>query len=138
MTSRVMPPPPVGPEATPTPAGLLQIHPLDGNQAGLRLVGEADIATRPILTAGLAALARATEPEQVHLDLSGLAFLDVAGARALIRTAEHIHEQGGGQLVLHHPASIVVRLLGLLTNDQLRPAADNTLTLPPRPKTAQP
>ncbi|GAA0975066.1 hypothetical protein GCM10009555_032300 [Acrocarpospora macrocephala] len=61
---------------------LLRITPLV-DRAGLRIEGELDYATLPALTRALASMGGGS----FSVDLSGLAFVDVAGLRALVTAA---------------------------------------------------
>ena len=54
----------------------------DGEVATVTATGELDITTAPIWTDRLLAVA-AWHPDRLVLDLSGLVFVDVAGARSL-------------------------------------------------------
>jgi anti-sigma B factor antagonist len=66
----------------------------DPLRANLRLVGELDLASMPILEACLENLL-ATGSRYVRADLSGLAFLDCAGLGALARAhIEFLRERG--------------------------------------------
>jgi hypothetical protein len=71
------------------------------------LGGEVDLATREALRVALAALPVVAP---VHLDVSALDHLDVAGLRALTALAAVLAPAGG--LVLHHPPSVVTWMLG--------------------------
>jgi anti-anti-sigma factor len=57
----------------------------DGVVVTVIVAGELDITTATILTQRLLKMG-ATHPEKLVLDLSGLVFVDVAGARALDET----------------------------------------------------
>lgn len=86
----------------------------DGTTVTVTIVGELDISTTPSLAGTLADIA-AGHPEHVILDLSGLVFTDVAGARALDRAYTSLQAQC--PVVLHHPrpsARKLFRLTGLL------------------------
>lgn len=77
----------------------------------LVLVGELDQATRPMFDAAAGAALRAGPPV-LRLELSDLAFLAVAGARAF----EEVHARcgrAGGRLILANPPRRIQRLLDL-------------------------
>jgi len=87
----------------------LEILPLSG-WTGLRIVGEVDIsnhdqfrrALAPVFAAGIIA---------VHLDVSGLRFIDVAGTReliALMKTHPHL------RLIVHGPPASLRRIVEVL------------------------
>ncbi|MGH3094439.1 MAG: ANTAR domain-containing protein [Streptosporangiales bacterium] len=111
--------------------GLVRIEPLADDRAGLRLTGEIDLSNREQLTAALAGLTAATSGhQQVHLELAGLDFIDVAGTRVLLATAEQLHEHGG-RLILNHPSPVLSRVLALLVSDAGLAASENgSVTLP--------
>lgn len=74
----------------------------------------------------------------VHLDLAGLKFIDVAGARVLVTAATD--ERHGLGLVVHHPPEMLVRIVQLawgrvagLTFEQAR-----SVTTAPRSVTKEP
>ena len=84
----------------------LETSPLPG-WTGLRIVGEVDInnydqfrrALAPVFASGIIA---------VHLDVSGLRFIDVAGARELIALMKsHPHLR----LILHNPPESLRRIV---------------------------
>ena len=84
----------------------LETFPLSG-WTGLRIVGEVDItnhdqfrrALAPVYAAGIIA---------VHLDVSGLRFIDVAGTRELIALMKsHPHLR----LILHNPPESLRRIV---------------------------
>lgn len=80
---------------------------------GLRLDGEIDDDTYPVLIAALDTVAVDCRHEDVHLDLSLVRFCDVAGLRAMVRLAERLDD--GRRVVLHAPAPslrTVLRVVG--------------------------
>lgn len=86
---------------------LVTIEPLpDG--AGLRIVGEIDLANHDRLRH---ALARLPACGDVHLDLSGLQFIDVAGAAELVHFAAGPPRRA---VVLHSPPAQLGRIVELL------------------------
>ena len=86
---------------------VLTVRPLAG-RAGLRLEGEADLTVQPQIRAALAAL---LPTAKIHLDLTGLDFIDIAAARELIAvTQQPLHSR----LILHDPPPALLRLICLL------------------------
>jgi anti-sigma B factor antagonist len=67
--------------------------------------GELDVATAPELHDTL----NRTDGEPVHLDLSGVSFIDPAGLRVLL-TAKRDIDARGGQLVIRNPSWQVRRI----------------------------
>ena len=87
---------------------LFRVEQPDGAQE-LRLIGELDLTTTPILAEALSALpAEAKQP--LLFDLSELTFLDSTGLNLLIRTAQ---DHPGGRVQLRSPTSNVRRVLEL-------------------------
>ena len=74
---------------------------------GLRLVGEIDIETGQLLARALAEFVDGHE--SVDLDLREVTFVDVAGARVLVRAAQQLHN--GRRLVLRHPPGPLLLVL---------------------------
>ncbi|MFI1453048.1 STAS domain-containing protein [Streptomyces roseus] len=72
-----------------------------GDRPGTLLQGSCDFDTRPILSAALGVVTRTPGPV-VHLDLSGVSFLDADAVGALVRVNATFTGQGR-RLVLHHP-----------------------------------
>jgi anti-anti-sigma factor len=86
--------------------------------SGVRLFGEVDLVTRDVLAAALeAALGTRTAPDELVLDLAGLDFIDVAGARVLLRSTADFRA-AGGRVVLQGTQRPVVRALRLLDVDR--------------------
>jgi len=83
---------------------------------GVRLYGEVDLVTCDVLAAALDAAVRTrTAGHELVLDLSGLDFIDVAGARILLRATADFRA-AGGRLVLErvqHPVARALRLLDI-------------------------
>ncbi|MFF4099085.1 STAS domain-containing protein [Streptomyces sp. NPDC001903] len=71
------------------------------DRPGALLRGSCDLDTRPVLSAALGVVIRIPGPV-VHLDLSGVAFLDAAAVAALVRANAAVTGQGR-RLLLHHP-----------------------------------
>lgn len=82
----------------------------------LLVIGELDVATAPILED---AVDRAFDgPGVFRLDLSGLTFMDSAGARAIMH-AHNTVESLGRRLVVLSPTPVVYRVLALTGLDQV-------------------
>lgn len=73
---------------------------------GLRLSGELDAHTAPLLQAALADV----DDERTVLDMAGVAFVDSSGLRVLIQ-AHQAAGEAGRTLVLTNPSDAVTRLL---------------------------
>lgn len=71
---------------------LLELAPLQGG--GLAVSGEVDLSNQHILLAVLSAATRTTDRDPFGMDLSGLAFLDVAGLRALMAGTDRYRRLG--------------------------------------------
>ncbi|MFI0422821.1 STAS domain-containing protein [Spongiactinospora sp. 9N601] len=104
-----------GPALAPVPAPRtaadrpLRITPL-ADRAGLRIEGEIDHTTLPALRRALATMGGGS----FSVDLSGLAFIDVGGLRALVTTAAALHgDDNGHVLTLRSAPWHVQRLLNL-------------------------
>lgn len=98
----------------------LVIVPLAG-RAGLRLAGEVDITNHDQLRGALAALP-AGGVTAVHLDVSALCFIDVAGTRELVSLLRYDPRL---RLILHDPPPCLRRIIALLwpgaANVEIRP-----------------
>lgn len=92
--------------------GVFVITPRVLDEARVRLRGELDLLTQPILAEALA-LAIRSEPPMVTLDLRGLTFIDVRCACALVAVSKRLRSWGGTLDVLTAHGS-VRRVLGLL------------------------
>ena len=91
---------------------VLEISPLAG-VPGMRLAGELDLATAPLLTEALLDLASERE---VHLDLALLTFLDSSGLHAITALARS--QDGDRSVVLLNPSAAVRRSLEIAGIDQ--------------------
>ncbi|HVL91556.1 MAG TPA: MEDS domain-containing protein [Actinomycetota bacterium] len=78
---------------------------------GLKLEGEVDFATSIVLAEALTRVVD-TAAGDVHIDLSGLRFIDIGAARLLARAARQLGS--GRALVLDAPSRAVRRLLKVL------------------------
>lgn len=105
------------PEGDPVTADLE--HPLvitveaEGSETVLRLTGELDPHTAPLLQEDIDAVRSATgeaTPATVVLELSGLTFIDSSGLRVVI-SAQKSLAADGGRLVLRGPSETARRLL---------------------------
>jgi ABC-type transporter Mla MlaB component len=94
-------------------ADWLHISPLTG-RTGLRLSGEADMHTAEILAKALAEVP--PDAAEVHLQLAGLEFIDVAAARHLAALAER---PARPTVIVHYPPPSLIFLLRLLWPDSL-------------------
>jgi len=95
----------------------------DSLRAGLRLVGELDLASVTLLEACLDNL-RATGSRYLRVDLSGLAFVDCAGLGGLL-DAHHAFLRVRGTMVITGANATVRRVMELAgVHDVLFVAAD--------------
>src|SRR5579862_9297199 len=81
-------------------------------QGVLIVGGEIDLATYDAFTAVVDAVIRdagQAGSTSAHLDLAGLAFIDVGGVRVLVAAAAKLPM--GRELVVHHPSAMLVRIL---------------------------
>ncbi|MFJ6722448.1 SpoIIE family protein phosphatase [Streptomyces sp. NPDC091259] len=88
------------------PAPALHVTPLHEG-LGARLVGHADLDSRPDLAASLSALVR-VPGAVVNLDLTGVDFFDVDAVAQLVRAADVLRSEGR-RLVLHQPPPSLLR-----------------------------
>jgi anti-anti-sigma factor len=95
----------------------LAISPMVG-LTGLRLDGELDLATAPLLTQALLDLEAERE---VHLDLATLTFLDSSGLHVIVKLARS--QDGDRSVVLLNPSDAVRRCLEITGIDK-HPAVD--------------
>jgi anti-sigma B factor antagonist len=89
-----------------------------GPRTVVRLVGEADVTTR-VLTEVLNAEA-AKKPRLLLVEVSGLAFIDSAALREIVRAHRRLRADGG-VLALVSPSPGVARVLELSALDQIIP-----------------
>ena len=99
---------PYAPRSSPDTA-TLTIRPLQGC-AGLMLAGEADLTNRGTLRASLAALP-ADGTGEIHLDLTGLRFIDVCCTRELIAITDR---HPPVRLIAHDPPASLLRITALM------------------------
>jgi ABC-type transporter Mla MlaB component len=98
------------------PDDVLRMTPADGGP-GLVIAGEIDESSYPRLVRGLAAL---NGRDEVHIDLAGVSFCDLAGLRAIVCAAGP--ETGGparGHLTLHAVPGRLRRILEILGWDDM-------------------
>jgi anti-sigma B factor antagonist len=91
---------------------VLEISPLPG-VVGLRLDGELDLATAPLLKEALVDLGSKRE---VHLDLALLTFLDSSGVHAIVALAQSL--DGNRSVVLVNPSTAIMRCLEITGIDK--------------------
>jgi ABC-type transporter Mla MlaB component len=98
-----------GPPAVPTHVAVLQIHPLS-DSSGLGATGEISMNTRTIWQQALEQLVE-RRTDVLHVDLSQVGFVDVAGVTDLALTAQRLPE--GQRILLHQPPVQLPRILEL-------------------------
>lgn len=86
----------------------LTVTPLEG-RTGLRLTGEADLCTVPALSRAAAELPAGAR--EIHLQLAGLEFIDVAAARVLVTLTERPSRPA---VILHYPPPCLIRVIRLV------------------------
>jgi anti-anti-sigma factor len=92
---------------------LLKIAVLESRR-GLKLSGEIDISNAILLADSL--YSHLEESEDMHLDLTDLKFIDVAGLRVLTQAARRLPR--GRRLVLWSAPTFLKRLLAILKVDE--------------------
>jgi anti-anti-sigma factor len=92
-------------------SGLDIIEVRDAGRVRLRLRGELDLASAPILSHRLWSLRNRSEP--VLLDLDDLTFIDMSGLRVLLAASEEASRDGWSFAVTRGSAQ-VRRLIGLV------------------------
>src|SRR6266699_1865136 len=93
------------------------------DHVGLRLDGEADLSNQDDIRQALAALP--PDATEIHFELAGLEFIDVAAARQLIAPTQ---QPPHPRLILHHPPASIQRLISLLwpdVNAEFRSSSDS-------------
>jgi len=83
---------------TPPPGRLSITTEVNGQVARLALEGELDLASAGHVEECLASVEEAA-PQQIVVDLDGLAFIDSTGLRTLIQAAARARERGGELLL---------------------------------------
>lgn len=99
----------------------LIITPMSG-RAGLRLVGEIDLATAPDLEAALDELLDGGG--DVHLDLAELRFVDIKGAAVLVAAAARLAPDCS--LVLHDPPPALCEIVDRFWSGVVRIRLDDS------------
>ena len=104
--------------------GTLRITWRSGEPPIMALAGEVDESSYPGLVAALTGAA--ARYDEIHLDLAGLGYCDLAGLRAIVRLASTDGPGGGAvkQVVLHQvpdPLRTVLNIVGWDTAVQLAP-----------------
>jgi anti-sigma B factor antagonist len=84
-----------------------------GESVTVAVIGELDIATVPRFTARMGDLVRRGHLRELILDLSGLAFIDAGGLRALAELRSRIEQQGAA-LVLDGVPPQMLRLMRII------------------------
>jgi anti-anti-sigma regulatory factor len=87
----------------------LAIHPLH-DRTGLTLAGEADCAARDRLHTALTTLP-ADSAGDIHLDLTGLGFIDLCCTRELVAITER---HPAARLIVYRPPATLRRIIALL------------------------
>ncbi|MER5831406.1 STAS domain-containing protein [Streptomyces sp. NPDC002130] len=95
-----------GPPAVPGSAAL-EVSPLPGGRPGIRARGEISVLTRPSWEQALSKLAR-RHAGVSYVELSDVAFVDVAGVTALAVTAMNLPD---GRFVVENPPPQLPRVL---------------------------
>ncbi|MDK1344929.1 STAS domain-containing protein [Streptomyces sp. 378] len=98
-----------GPSDAPPHGALLQINPLP-DSSGLGAMGEISVNTRTVWQQALEQLVE-RRADVLHVDLSRVRFVDVAGVTDLAITAQCLSE--GQRIVLHRPPAQLPRILEL-------------------------
>ncbi|MFD3457769.1 STAS domain-containing protein [Streptomyces sp. NPDC058691] len=96
--------------------------------AGLRFEGEIDLCTRGLLATTLDEAVRFGRAD-LHVDLSGVTFIDVAGIRTMTTVAKNLSREGRCLLLHATPplARKVMHILGWDTTPGLRHCVHATL-----------
>jgi len=81
---------------------------------GLRLVGEVDIATAPMLRQALSEALAGTQadPQALTIDLTGVTFIDSTGLHELVEAARSEHSQRS--ITLRNPSPQVLRVIDII------------------------
>jgi anti-sigma B factor antagonist len=93
----------------------------DGQEATLRLEGELDVTSAPLLQTVLDQLLaprRVPACTAVVLDMSGLSFTDASGLSPVLMARAFLGQRGG-TLLLRHPRRCVRRVLRILDLEDL-------------------
>ena len=90
-----------------TPGFTVEVGDPEGGQVVIRVKGELDMAATPTLTEAIVGTGGA---EKIHLDLSGVTFLDSSGIGALVASGREVSERGS-RLEVGPRSDIVTRVL---------------------------
>jgi anti-sigma B factor antagonist len=90
-----------------TPGFTVEVDEPEGDRVAIRAKGELDMAATPALTQ---AIAGAPAVGRIHLDLSGVTFLDSSAIGALVASGREVGERGG-RLEIGPRSDIVTRVL---------------------------
>lgn len=74
-----------------TPAFTVEVGEPDGDRVSIRVKGELDLAATPTLTQAI--VGSASTP-RIHLDLSGVTFIDSSAIGALVASGREVGEAG--------------------------------------------
>ena len=85
----------------------------DDESGAIRVVGELDAYSAPVLEAELS---RGVRDGELRLDMAGITFIDSTGLRVVVSADNRLREAGGG-LVVVDPSPSVLRLLQLTSLD---------------------
>jgi anti-sigma B factor antagonist len=93
-----------------------------GESVTVAVIGELDIATVPKFTARMGDLVRRDSLRELILDLSGLAFIDAGGLRALTELRSRIEQQGAVLVLDGVPPQMrrLMRIIGPARRFRLR------------------
>jgi anti-anti-sigma regulatory factor len=106
------------------------------DRPGLIIAGEVDESGYPLLLRRLAALDRRAD---VHIDLGGIEFCDLAGLRAIVRAGQLDEDAGpGGRVCLHAVPPRLRKILNVLGWDDIPGVAFDEEPLTARPAAARP
>jgi anti-anti-sigma factor len=92
------------------PGGPLRVADYGGEQVGLRLAGEIDLVSHTEWEQALRRLVG--QASEVHLDCSGLQFIDAQGTALLVHIASQLSP--GQRIVMHDPPPCLKRVLEVL------------------------
>src|SRR5258706_1782101 len=111
--------------------GLATLETDDGNDPVVRINGEVDLATAPMLRARLDEAVSNAARRRVTVDCANLAFIDSSGLRVLVEAADRLKGGGGDSgMVLVGVSRGVAKIFEiagidlLLTIDLAKPNAD--------------
>ncbi len=97
----------------------LDIHTaVDGPTALVRIDGELDASTAPVLDEALRKVIT-DGVERLVIDFSELEFVDSAGLSVLVATHKRLQSGNGGELVISSPSAAVRRLFGIAGLDRV-------------------